>query len=588
MKLLLFLFAAPVFLSAQSQMLDASFRHLRNVEQREWSFFPEVPSATHINLRFNAANPQRWKILTLRQAETKQLWTVNLNGQKIGELARDHNDMQHAIEIPAGLLAATGNTLEILTESTKPDDIRVGQIALRSADVATLAGAAGCAVTVVDEAGKPLPCRFTIVGARTGSLALLGAKSNDRQAVRTGVVYALDGKLNVKLLPGAYRVYIGRGFEYELVELPFEIQPNRVSMPAKPIVLRRQVPTPGLVACDTHLHTFQFARHGDCNLTERLISIAGEGVELPISTEHDQHIDYAPEAARIGASAYFTPVVGCEVTTHEGHFNSWPIEPDSPPAEHKLRPWKEIFRNIYGTPGVEVCILNHGRDSHRGFRPFDPEQRWSLSSGTFTDGRQLRANGMEVLNSGATKTDPLLLAKDWMALVRSGHKIAAIGCSDSHTVNFAIPGQGRTYLPMPDGDPANLDVSAATDAVLRGETYVSFGLLAKIRVDGEKITASVHGPDWVQAKDLRLFVSGEERRKFAVPEAQRSRAGEKFSTTWRLSDLRVRRGQFVVAIATGPGITKAYWPMMPPYQKDSSKFRPYVLGVSPAVYPLGR
>ncbi len=577
----------PCALWADSRVLKESFSHVRNTAKQEWSSFPPVPELNEIDLTFDAPNPENWKWLSLRQAETKQEWTVNLNGQKLGTLPKDHNDQHHALDIPAGILHPKGNALHIFTTSEIPDDVRIGEISIHSKTLPDLAGNSGCSLEVVDEAGNPIPCRFTIVDADSDSLALLSATSNDRQAVRTGVVYALDGKLNVKLIPGNYRIYIGRGFEYDLVEFSFEVEPEQMSLAKNPIILRRQVPTPGLVACDPHLHTLEFAGHGDCSLTERLISLAGEGVELPISTEHDQHIDYGPEAARIGANRYFTPVVGCEVTTTEGHFNSWPIEPGATPAEHKLRPWREVFRNIYATPGVKICMLNHGRDLHRGFRPFDPDH-WSVESGSFTDGRQLRANAMEVLNSGATKNDPLLLAHDWMALVRSGEPIAAFGSSDSHTVNFAIPGQGRTYLPIPDTEPGNLDVGAAVEAVLRGETYVSFGLLTKITLDGDSLTARVWGPDWTEATTMTLFVNGKARRQFVIPDSQSGLAGEKFHTTWKVADLKVKKGQFVVAIAQGPGITEAYWPMMPPYQKDSSTFEPYVLGVSAAVYPLGR
>lgn len=574
-------------LSAETIVIDDSFHHIRKTKKQEWNSFAKLPEATSLELTFTLKTADNWKYLTFRQAEVKQLWEIKVNGRNIGKLNRDHNDTENLLELPAEALQVGENTLTVATDSTTPDDIRVGEFALQTKDLESRAGASGYAMSVVDESGKALPCRFTIVKANSGTLALLSATSNDRQAVRTGVVYALDGKLNVQLIPGNYFIYVGRGFEYELVKLPIEISAGQMSLPKEPITLRRQVPTPGLVACDAHLHTYEFAKHGDCSLIERLISIAGEGVELPISTEHDQHIDYAPEAARIGASAYFTPVIGCEVTTTEGHFNSWPIEKGATPAEHKLRPWKEIFRNIYGTPGVKVCILNHGRDAHRGFTPF-ASPHWSLRSGSFTDGRILRANGMEVLNSGATKCDPLLLANDWMALVRSGNQIAAFGTSDSHTVNFAIPGQGRTYIPIPDEDPSNLDIEAAAQAVLEGQTYVSFGLLTKIIQDGDKITASVWGPDWTQAKEMTLFVNGVARRKFQIAEAEGKAAGKKFSTTWTASDLKMKRGQFVVAIATGPGITEAYWPMMPPYQPETSEFTPYVLGISPPVYPLGR
>ncbi len=46
---------------------------------------------------------------------------------------------------------------------------------------------ASVALKTVDENGVPLPCRYTIVHADTGSLALMKNKSDNVHAVRTGV-----------------------------------------------------------------------------------------------------------------------------------------------------------------------------------------------------------------------------------------------------------------------------------------------------------------------------------------------------------------------------------------------------------------
>ncbi len=88
------------------------------------------------------------------------------------------------------------------------------------------------------------------------------------------------------------------------------------------------------------------------------------------------------------------------------------------------------------------------------------------------------------------------LVHDWFALLKSGHDIAGIGSSDSHTVNFAIAGQARTYVSCPDHDPGNIDVKTAVDSILAGKTYVSFGLLTHLELnesDGT-VTTRVLGP----------------------------------------------------------------------------------------------
>jgi len=595
-------FFAVVSVSGRSAgiEIDPEFYHVRNAEPREWSHFPEKAERSRLEVNFDVESPEKYSVLTLRQEGTKQTWAVSLNGEKIGLLQRDHNHLEHGLLLRDGLLQEKGNQLEIFSESETPDDIRVGDLALHeeryaidSQRVLALEKTRGfkrvvpnlqgmLSLECVDEeSGEAIPCRFTIIDTETGALTFLGAESDDRLAVREGVIYSLDGKASVAIDPEKfYRIYCGRGFEYSLATA--ELGAGEVGELG--FKLRREVDTAGFVACDTHLHTYEFDRHGDCTLTERIISAAGEGVELPISTGHDKHIDYSTDAARIGADKWMTPVTGCEVTTSFGHFNSFPVDPAAKPAEHKLRDWAQIFKNIYATPDVKVCILNHGRDVHRNFTPLAPEN-FDPSTGTFLNDRELRANGIEIINSGATQTDPMQMVSDWFALLKSGHKIAAVGSSDSHTVNFAIPGQGRTYLSVnDDGDSGNIDVSAAVDSFVAGQTWVSFGLMATLELDGDSANVRVLGPSWTSADRCRIFRNGELVKDLKIDDIFGAKAGEKFSDQFLLSDLGVGKGDFLCVVATGPGISEAYWPMMPPYQPDSPVLETYVFGMSPAVW----
>lgn len=580
-----------LFLPARSDAgidvtIDEGFHHLRNVAQQEWSHFPEKPKGGGFKVSFDVpAQRDKLTILRLRQADVKQKWTVVLNDTTLGNLDRDHNDLHKSFTVGTTLLKPTGNVLEISCESKTPDDIRIGEVMLSATGALTFG--ASVALKAVDENGDPLPCRFTIVHADTGSLALMKNKSDTVHAVRTGVIYSLLGSAKPDLFPGKYRIYVGRGFEYSLESAEIEIVSGQATMlPA--FTLTHQVPTDGLVSCDPHLHTLEFAGHGDASLIERLISLAGEGIELAISTEHNKHVDYTNESKRIGSAKWFTSVLGCEVTTAQGHFNSFPIEPNSKIAEHKLRPWEQIFANIYRTPGVKVCILNHARDIHGGFTPLGGEV-FDPTTGTFREGRTLAANGLELINSGAQQTDPMQIIYDWFALLNAGHKIAGIGASDTHTVNFVIPGQARTYLPVDDSDPSKIDVDAACDAIVAGKTEVSFGLLCQLSLDKEKnlLSADVFGPDWSTASHLLLYADGEDVGLIEIPEEKQKAAGKKIHYEWLLTDEKnaaMKDAKYLCAIAVGPGISEAWWPCMPPYQPDSPDFEPYMMGISSLVW----
>jgi len=586
----------PSFAGAD-QIIEKNFRHLRNTEEIEWAHFPPKPDNERLDISFDLIQADsEFNLIVLRQEDLKQFWEVSLNGQSIGRLIRDFNHQEHALIIPKGLLKPKNNHLEITTKSEKPDDIRVGDIVLRKIDLleSPLAEVlkknrgfqpihpdfeGSIELNCLDADKKSgLPCRFTITDAKTGALVLLGNESNDNLAVRTGVVYSLDGKATVKIdSDRSYRIVASRGFEYGIDEKIVNVEKNF----NKPIVfqIRHEVITPGLVSCDTHLHSFEFDRHGDCTLIERIIAIAGEGVELPVSTAHNAHIDYRPEANRIGADKWFTSVIGCEVTTKRGHFNSFPIEANAPTAEHKLRPWNQLFQNIYATPGVKICILNHGRDLHGGFRPFAPEN-FNEEAGVFFNEQKLQANAMEVINCGAQICDPIQLVHDWMTLLRSGHKIAAIGSSDSHAVNFTIAGQARTYLKCPDANPGKLDIDKAVSSLENGESLVSFGLLTQLLLEDGKAIVSISGPSWTRADKLILFQNGKAIKEISIPKEKGILPGKKFKKTF--SNLSLEKGDFFVAVASGPGVTDLFWAYNPPYQATSPVYQPYVMGISSA------
>src|SRR5207245_3174575 len=129
-------------------------------------------------------------------------------------------------------------------------------------------------------------------------------------------------------------IYAGRGFAYGIDSAKVSLRPG--DSVSKSLAIRREVALDGWASCDTHVHTLTYSGHGDCTAEERVITLAGEGIELPVITDHNQQINLRGVAARLGVRDHFTPVVGNEVTTDVGHFNIFPVRPDGPPADHRL------------------------------------------------------------------------------------------------------------------------------------------------------------------------------------------------------------------------------------------------------------
>jgi hypothetical protein len=556
----------------------------------EWASFLAEGADSELNLKFASLNPRNQATLRLRQYDVRQPWLVQLNDSSIGRLRIDENDLAVYLSIPPGLLQGDRNTLKIVQENDVVDDIRVGEIVLYDRPLDQLLAESAVEVTLRDAAtGDALPGRITVVN-EAGALQQLGAASNERLAVRPGIVYTSDGTAAFGLPAGDYTLYAGRGFEYSLDSVRVTL--NEGDRVRQTMTIRREVPTPGYVSSDTHIHTWTHSGHGDATLQERLITLAGEGIEWPIATDHNVHIDYEATAEQLGVRPYFTPVIGNEVTTRIGHFNVFPVEPDARIPNHQLTDWDAIFDEVFQTPGVEIAILNHARDVHSEYRPFDPGHHNAVV-GRNLDGWTLRANAMEIVNSSAQQADIMRLTRDWMGMLNGGRVLTPVGSSDSHDVGRYIVGQARTYIRTSDDDPAEIDQREAVDQFKAGRVMVSMGLLAEISIDGRygpgdlapaseeiEVAVRVLGPGWTRADRISLYANG--RRLWTAPILEGDRPGVKWSGAWTLP--RPAHDVYLVAVALGPGVRNGYWPLARPYQHEGPVWEPQVFGMTGAVW----
>jgi hypothetical protein len=590
---------APEGVSAAEERLSIApeLVHVRSGDVREWSSFPEVPQLSEIAVEFESApNDQEWT-LRLRQQDVKQSWQVAINDSKLAELVRDENDQVLYIAVPAGSLAEGTNTLTIRqsSEADAPDDIRVGEIGLIERPVHSALDEGRVAIRIVDiGSGLPIPSRVTVTD-ENGSLHPVAVAPNDLLAVRAGVIYTGNGSAEFSLPAGRYTVFAGRGFEYSLARVDFDLRADETA--THTLSIHREVPTDGYVACDTHVHTLTFSGHGDASIEERMVTIAGEGIELPIATDHNIHIDYAPYARELNLNDYFTPVIGNEFTTPVGHFNVFPILAGADVPDHNHTSWQSAFDKVFTTPGVEVAVLNHARDLHSGVRPFGPDH-FNDAAGISLDGWPYRMRAMEVVNSAAIQTDGLQLFRDWMTLLNAGYSVTPIGGSDSHDVARHFVGQGRTYIRCADDDAGHIDVAAAVDSLLAGRVMVAYGLLAELTVDheftsgdtapvaGDEFSAGIRvlGPHWANVERIQLYANGELIEDRAIERLPADEVGEGVIWQGEFTLPTPAHDQHLVAIAIGPGIEGLYWPTAKPYQPTSPDWEPHTLGCSGAVW----
>ena len=564
--------------------------HLRNAEPREWAEFPATAADTNFLQTFTAKTNRTPFTLQLEQHDVKQAWDVRLNGTKLGRLHRDENPMLVTWSIPTATLVDGENTLSVATTSKSPDDIRLGSIRIYPMPVADFLCQSQVHITVKD-GDDVTPCRVTIIDNER--LAETGLTSNDAAAVRPGVVYCL-GEVDLRLPPGSYTIVAGRGPEFSVDKRSVVLSPG--DSKKLEFGINREVITDGFVSCDTHVHTLTHSGHGDASMRERMLTLAGEGIEFPIATDHNKHIDYQDLARELGVRQYFTPVIGNEVTTKIGHFNVFPVaSADTPIPDHAADDWDDIFNSIYGTSQVKVAILNHARDVHHNYRPFGPRHFLPLTAQNL-DGWNLRANAMEVINSAAQQTDMMTLVHDWMENINAGRDLTPVGCSDSHDVARHFVGQGRTLIRCDDTDVGNIDVDTAVNSFTAGKVVVSCGLFANIRINkssgpGDTVPKSAkymveveaHGPSWIEAHEIELFVNGRSVQKQIVVKENRRKPGRKQTLVADLP-LDDKHDVFVSAVVRGPGGRELFWPIAKPYQPTSEHWNPEFMAVTGAIF----
>ncbi len=561
--------------------------HLGTPGVPEWrEFAGKKPQGMNFKRAFQSTAFEGPGTLLIWQDDVKSGgWQVRLNGRSLGRLHTYESKMVHRLDVPSGVVKEGGNTLEILGPKMI-DDVILQKAVLMPLSANETLGKSHLVVEV-KESGKPVPCRVTIAGEH-GFLAPLEVEQNPRLAVRPGIIYTLDGRVRVGLLPGHYKVYATRGFEYSMAVQDVVIDEG--ASKKVNLQIRREVPMDGYVSCDTHIHVRTFSGHGDSSVEERIPTIAGEHIELAVSTDHNVNADYRPSQEKLGALSYFTSVIGNEVTTKVGHFNAYPIEKGSSVPDYKSADWSALISGMRKTPGVQVIQLNHPRNIHSGFSPTAPEH-FNFATGRNLYGPEWTLDAFEVITSAALQDDLMRTFRDWFGLLNHGHSITGIATSDTHDVARYILGQGRTYVACDDSNPARIPVDEVCRSLRSGRALFGMGLLANIKVNGRfgvgelatglgemiRVDAEVLGPSWVDAESVALYQNGVKVRESKFS-GTRGRAGQKAKVQWTLP--RPGFDAWLVVVANGPPVTEPCWEIPRPYQHKGVDWQPGVIGAT--------
>lgn len=332
-------------------------------------------------------------------------------------------------------------------------------------------------VTVTDDQGQGLPARV---------LLGLGSTADIR-------IYPRGVPTCVPVTPGEYTATVTRGFEYTHWEGALTVLPNQQAQLVAS--LTRAMDTTDFLSVDTHCHAAP-SPDNFIPIPERIATVAGEGLEVVVSTDHEAVVDWSPGVAATGLQDWVATVVGEEVTaTMPEHMTMLGVEPrPEVDARGGIVRWygldmQQAFDALRDR-GAQVVGLNHPRgwlrDIGYNLQTGVPALKDATRLG-FPAGAQLFSFDMDmielingtsaVFNSGKGMFDY------WTSFLNLGHRITAVGSSDAH--DYDLPGVARTYFPSRTDQPAGFVQADLASALKEGRAVVSLGGFARVTINGE-------------------------------------------------------------------------------------------------------
>ncbi|HVU05070.1 MAG TPA: CehA/McbA family metallohydrolase [Polyangiaceae bacterium] len=409
---------------------------------------------------------------------------------------------------------------------------------------------------VTDEGGALIPARIVVTGTvgtpdpRFLSMPRVSAAGNE--------VHTVTGEGHVEIPPGRYKVIVSRGIEWSIEERNIEVKPEQGV--ALRIALSHEIPTPGWISADLHLHA-KPSGDSELPLDDRIASLVAAGVEFAVATDHNHVTDYGPTIDSLSAHRLLSSTRGVEITTRTwGHFNAYPLPPKSPAPPHVGDP-PEMFAAVHKLAPDALIQVNHPWMPgwgyfHRAVLNERTGARWRKQFSFDFDAIEV-ANGYELGKVDIVGRN----LRRYFDLLNLGRRYTAVGNSDSHKLTNEWAGYPRTYVRVADDHPGRASAEEIAKSIRDGHATVSLGPIVEARIGvagpGDTVHTTpgtlplditVRAPQWVSVDRVDVVVSGDTVDSFDVGAADRESGGVRFSRT---VDLVAEHDAFVVVVATG-------------------------------------
>lgn len=330
-----------------------------------------------------------------------------------------------------------------------------------------------------------------------------------------------DGTLGVAefdLEPGDYQIAVSRGNEYSLYTELVTINAGQTTEVDAQIV--RVLETPGFISSDYHVHLID-SPDSRISSRNRVLSMAGEGVENIVATDHSVITDLTPTIAGLGLEAFVSSTPGEEITTQDtGHYNAYPqgLDPASPQTRGSTDwagaapPGEDFpsFGNYILSPveiealalsdpqnaGLETVVQINHIDSHFSPLKIDTSLVPPASLLAVGDADAMRLDpgiadffhpfqALEVWNGNTINHQNEFLLERigiWMNLLNQGLVATAITDTDTHSFHDLRSGGGRTWTPSSSDAPAGILDAEIGLAVKAGKAVGGQGIFVLTRL----------------------------------------------------------------------------------------------------------
>lgn len=348
------------------------------------------------------------------------------------------------------------------------------------------------------------------------------------------VYFTKDGKGKLPAAPGTYKISFSRGFEYEIdVKDDFVVESGKEKSVSA--VLVHSVDTKNYISADFHLHSMPSPDSNDL-FEDKIIGYAGQGLEIPVATDHDVITDYTPIIQKLGLQKWMRSMIGLELTTMKlGHFNGYPLKYETDKRNNGAIDWygmkgSEVMNALrLQGDGEDVVQINHPRSGGMGYLSavgYDPKTGKAILPDQF----DLNFDALEIFN-GKGIGELAVTAPDWYSFLNQGIRMSALGNSDSHHIYNIEAGYPRNYCFVGKDDPQKVTDAEIVKSVKNQQVIVSGGAFVEAWINGKglgelvgtnnvKLKVKVQAPSWMDVNKLVVLANGKEVQTVDIPESK--------------------------------------------------------------------